>query len=78
VLGERSSLLVLDQKGDHEDVEQMRPLAVQARVPFGLFDSQDESTNRWQVQIQVPRHLFDDHNAGGLLPISHCHCSVRI
>jgi dihydropteroate synthase len=48
VLGAGSSLLILDQKGDQQDVEQMRRLAAQARVPFVLFDSQDEGTDRWQ------------------------------
>jgi ABC-type oligopeptide transport system ATPase subunit len=54
VLGEGSSLLILDQKGDREDVEQMRRLAAQARVAFVLFDSQDESTDRWQPLWGTP------------------------
>jgi hypothetical protein len=47
-LAQRSALLVLDQKGDPEDVEQMKALAARARVPFVLFDSQDPTTDRWQ------------------------------
>jgi hypothetical protein len=48
VLGEGSSLVVIDQKGDPEDVEEMRRLAAAADVPFVLFDSQDPDTDRWQ------------------------------
>ena len=44
----RAALLVLDQKGDPEDVEQMRDLAATAEVPFIVFDSQDAETDRWQ------------------------------
>lgn len=47
-LAHRAALLVLDQKGDPEDVEQMEALAVAAGVPFILFDSQDPTTDRWQ------------------------------
>jgi hypothetical protein len=54
VLGEGSSLVILDQKGDAQDVEQMRRLAAQARVPFVLFDSQDPSTDRWQPLRGTP------------------------
>jgi TraM recognition site of TraD and TraG/Type IV secretion-system coupling protein DNA-binding domain len=48
VLVQKSSLLVLDQKGDPTDVEQMRRLAATAGVPFVLFDSEDQHTDRWQ------------------------------
>jgi hypothetical protein len=47
-LAHRAALLVLDQKGDPEDVEQMQALAAAADVPFILFDSQDPATDRWQ------------------------------
>ncbi len=48
-LTQNSALFVLDQKGDREDVEQMRQLAAVAGVPFVLFDSQDPETDRWQA-----------------------------
>jgi len=47
-LAHRAALLVLDQKGDPEDVDQMQGLAAAAEVPFILFDSQDPGTDRWQ------------------------------
>ncbi len=47
-LAQHAALLVLDQKGDPEDVEQMQALAAAAGVPFILFDSQDPATDRWQ------------------------------
>ena len=47
-LAQRAALLVLDQKGDENDVEHMRRLAAAAGVPFVLFDSQDPDTDRWQ------------------------------
>ena len=47
-LAQHSALLVLDQKGDPEDVEHMKQLAAAAGVPFVLFDSQDPDTDRWQ------------------------------
>jgi hypothetical protein len=46
-LSQKAALLVLDQKGDPDDVEHMRQLAA-AGVPFILFDSQDSATDRWQ------------------------------
>ena len=46
-LAQHAAVLILDQKGDVEDVEQMRRLAAAAQVPFILFDSQDEATDRW-------------------------------
>jgi hypothetical protein len=48
VLADRSSLVVIDQKGDPEDVAEMRRLAAVADVPFVLFDPQDPDTDRWQ------------------------------
>ena len=47
-LADHSALLVLDEKGDPEDVEHMKQLAASAGVPFVLFDSQDPATVRWQ------------------------------
>jgi hypothetical protein len=47
-LAQHAALLVLDQKGDEEDVAQMELLAAKAGVPFLLFDSQDPRTDRWQ------------------------------
>ncbi len=47
-LGQKAALLVLDQKGDPDDVEHMQHLAARAGVPFILFDSQDPETDRWQ------------------------------
>ncbi len=47
-LAQKAALLVLDQKGDREDVERMKQLAARAGVPFLLFDSQDPATDRWQ------------------------------
>jgi hypothetical protein len=47
-LSQHAAVLVLDQKGDEQDVEQMRRLAAAAGVPFVLFDSQDPATDRWQ------------------------------
>lgn len=47
-LAEHAALLVLDQKGDEEDVAQMQLLAARAGVPFLLFDSQDPRTDSGQ------------------------------
>jgi hypothetical protein len=46
-LTQHAAVLVLDQKGDPQDIEQMRRLAGAADVPFILFDSQDPDTDRW-------------------------------
>jgi hypothetical protein len=46
-LTEHAAVLVLDQKGDPQDIEEMRRLAAAADVPFILFDSQDPDTDRW-------------------------------
>jgi len=54
VLAQRSSLVVLDQKGDLDDVAQMRRLAAAAGVPFVLFDAQDPATDRWQPLWGTP------------------------
>jgi energy-coupling factor transporter ATP-binding protein EcfA2 len=54
VLAQRSSLVVLDQKGDLDDVDQMRRLAAAAGVPFVLFDAQDPDSDRWQPLWGTP------------------------
>jgi hypothetical protein len=53
-LAQHAALLVLDQKGDDEDVRQMQSLAAVAGVPFILFDSQDPDTDRWQPLWGTP------------------------
>lgn len=53
-LAQHAALLVLDQKGDDEDVEQMKRLAAAAGVPFILLDSQDARTDRWQPLWGTP------------------------
>jgi hypothetical protein len=53
-LAQHAALLVLDQKGDEEDVAQMQLLAAIAGVPFLLFDSQDPETDRWQPLWGTP------------------------
>ena len=53
-LAQGAALLVLDQKGDEEDVHEMRRLAAAAGVPFILFDSQDPETDRWQPLWGTP------------------------
>ena len=53
-LAQHAALLVLDQKGDQEDVAQMQLLAAKAGVPFLLFDSQDPQTDRWQPLWGTP------------------------
>ena len=53
-LAQHAALFVLDQKGDEDDVQQMRRLAAAARVPFVLFDSQDPDTDRWQPLWGTP------------------------
>ena len=45
---------MLDQKGDDDDVDAMRHLAVAAGVPFVMFDSQDPDTDRWQPLWGTP------------------------
>jgi TraM recognition site of TraD and TraG len=53
-MSHRAALFVLDQKGDDEDVAEMRHLAAAAGVPFVLFDSQDPETDRWQPLWGTP------------------------
>jgi hypothetical protein len=45
-LTQNAALLILDQKGDEEDVQQMSRLAAAAEVPFVLIDSQDPGSDR--------------------------------
>jgi ABC-type cobalamin/Fe3+-siderophores transport system ATPase subunit len=52
-----AAVLVLDQKGDPEDVEQMQRLAAEAGVPFILFDSQSPDTDRWQPLWGAPAEV---------------------
>jgi hypothetical protein len=54
VLAQHSSLVILDQKGDVQDVAEMRALAAAAGVPFVLWDSQDPDTDRWQPLWGTP------------------------
>jgi hypothetical protein len=44
----RAALLVIDQKGDPEDVEQLRRIAAAAGRPFILLDPRDPDTDRWE------------------------------
>ena len=53
-LAQHAALFVLDQKGDAEDVQELRRLAAAAGVPFILFDSQDPHTDRWQPLWGTP------------------------
>jgi hypothetical protein len=53
-LAQKSALFVLDQKGDEDDVEQMKRLAAAAGVPFILLDPQDPRTDRWQPLWGTP------------------------
>ncbi|MDQ6804829.1 MAG: type IV secretion system DNA-binding domain-containing protein [Actinomycetota bacterium] len=53
-LAQHAALFILDQKGDEEDVHEMRRLAHAAGVPFILFDSQDPGTDRWQPLWGTP------------------------
>ena len=53
-LAQKAALLILDQKGDPDDVEHMKVLAAAAGVPFILFDSQDPETDRWQPLWGTP------------------------
>ncbi|MFZ1996536.1 MAG: type IV secretion system DNA-binding domain-containing protein [Solirubrobacteraceae bacterium] len=47
-LTQSAALLILDQKGDQEDVEQMSRLAAAAGVPFVLIDPLDPASDRYQ------------------------------
>jgi TraM recognition site of TraD and TraG len=45
---QNAALLILDQKGDEEDVEHMSRLAAAAGVPFVLIDPLDPASDRYQ------------------------------
>ena len=47
-LAHGASALLIDQKGDPEDEEQLRRIAAAAGRPFVLFDPRDPETDRWQ------------------------------
>src|SRR5262249_13333062 len=53
-LAQRAALLVMDQKGDQEDVEQMSRLAAAAGVPFVLIDPLDPAGDRYQPLWGTP------------------------
>jgi len=54
---QNAALLILDQKGDQEDVEQMRRLAGAAGVPFVLIDPQDPCSDRYQPLWGTPAQV---------------------
>ena len=51
-----AALLVLDQKGDLDDVEQLRRLAAAAGAPFVLIDPLDPDSDRYQPLWGAPLH----------------------
>jgi len=56
-LTQQAALLILDQKGDQEDVEQMSRLAAAAGVPFVLIDPQDPGSDRYQPLWGTPAQV---------------------
>ncbi|HET7052230.1 MAG TPA: TraM recognition domain-containing protein [Solirubrobacteraceae bacterium] len=56
-LTQNAALLILDQKGDEEDVEQMSRLAAAAEVPFVLIDPQDPASDRYQPLCGTPAQV---------------------
>jgi TraM recognition site of TraD and TraG/Type IV secretion-system coupling protein DNA-binding domain len=54
---QKAALLILDQKGDQEDVEQMSRLAGAAGVPFVLIDPQDPGSDRYQPLWGTPAQV---------------------
>jgi hypothetical protein len=54
---QRAALLILEQKGDQEDVEQMSRLAGAAGVPFVLIDPQDPGSDRYQPLWGTPAQV---------------------
>jgi hypothetical protein len=56
-LAQRAALLILDQKGDEEDVEQMSRLAAAAGVPFVLIDPLDPESDRYQPLWGTPAQV---------------------
>jgi TraM recognition site of TraD and TraG/Type IV secretion-system coupling protein DNA-binding domain len=53
-LADRAAALLIDQKGDPEDEEQLRRIAAAAGRPFVLFDPRDPGTDRWQPLWGAP------------------------
>jgi hypothetical protein len=64
-LTQGAALLILDQKGDQEDVEQMSRLAAAAEVPFVLIDPLDSASDRYQPLWGTPSQVA----ARGVEPI---------
>jgi energy-coupling factor transporter ATP-binding protein EcfA2 len=56
-LEEHAALLVLDQKGDQHDVEQLRRLAAAAAAPFVLIDPLDPESDRYQPLWGAPAQV---------------------
>jgi hypothetical protein len=56
-LTQHAALLILDQKGDEEDVAQMGRLAATAGVPFVLIDPQDPASDRYQPLWGTPAQV---------------------
>jgi hypothetical protein len=56
-INQKAALLILDQKGDQEDVEQMSRLAGAAGVPFVLIDPQDPCSDRYQPLWGTPAQV---------------------
>ena len=54
---EQAALLVLDQKGDHNDVEQLQRLAAAAGVAFVLIDPLDPDSDRYQPLWGAPAQV---------------------
>jgi len=53
-LAHGAAALLIDQKGDPEDEEQLRRIAAAAGRPFVLFDPRDRDTDRWQPLWGAP------------------------
>src|SRR5450755_463480 len=53
-LAHGAAALLIDQKGDPEDEEQLRRIAAAAGRPFSLFDPRDPDTDRWQPLWGAP------------------------
>jgi hypothetical protein len=53
-LAHGAAALLIDQKGDPEDEQQLRRIAAAAHRPFILFDPRDEHTDRWQPLWGAP------------------------
>lgn len=56
-LTQKAALVILDQKGDQEDVDQMSRLAAAADVPFVLIDPQDPRSDRYQPLWGTPAQV---------------------